>query len=31
VEPRHRLEQRGELVAVAFIEKRRKLVEGRPS
>ena len=28
MEPRHRLEQRGELVAVAFIEKRRKLVEG---
>ena len=28
VEPRHGLEQRGELVAVAFIEKRRKRVEG---
>ncbi len=28
MEPRHGLEQRGELVAVAFIEKRRQLVEG---
>ena len=27
MEPRHGLEQRGELVAVAFIEKRRKCVE----
>ena len=27
MEPRHRLQQRGELVDVAFIEKCRKLVE----